>query len=234
MHGWAGSGAYFDETLKCLDLVQARAITFDFRGHGDSGQTDDGFTLDRLDDDVLAVASEAGAETFVVVGFSMSGKFAQHVSCTDPERVLGQILVAGMPVGEFPLPPEVLADWYGRAGDAARMIDLVTMFAKRPIAGEVLARFGRDAAKVPLAALQGTMEMATSTSFVDKLATAGVPAVVVGGLHDEIFTPDQLRDNVVRPLRNARLELLDCGHEIPIEMPQELAAMIAAFVAEVA
>jgi pimeloyl-ACP methyl ester carboxylesterase len=69
---------------------------------------------------------------------------------------------------------------------------------------------------------------------VDKLEAAGIPALVVGGLQDEIFTPDLLRENVVRPLRNARLELLDCGHEIPIEMPRELATMIVAFVAELA
>ena len=36
MHGWAGAGAYFDETLKYLDLTGLRAITFDLRGHGDS------------------------------------------------------------------------------------------------------------------------------------------------------------------------------------------------------
>ena len=31
MHGWAGSGAYFDETLKHLDLTGLRAVTVDLR-----------------------------------------------------------------------------------------------------------------------------------------------------------------------------------------------------------
>ena len=42
MHGWAGSGRYFDQTVDCLDLSRLRAITFDLRGHGDSGRTEGG------------------------------------------------------------------------------------------------------------------------------------------------------------------------------------------------
>lgn len=232
MHGWAGSGAYFDVMLEHLDLTRLRAVTFDFRGHGDSGRPGEGYTLDRFADDVLAVADDAQADTFVLVGFSMSGKFAQYVSSTHPDRVLGQILVAGCPVDELPLPPELVSDWYGRAGNSEQMIDLVRTFLARPVAQEVLDDFGRDAARVPLVALQGTMEAVTATSFVDKLGAATTPTLVIGGQRDGMFSPDALRDGVVAPLRAARLEVLDCGHEVPIEMPQELAALIEAFLAE--
>jgi len=232
MHGWAGSGAYFDQTLGHLDLSRLRAITLDLRGHGDSGRADRGYTLDQITDDVIAVADAAGADRFVLVGFSMSGKFAQYISATHPERVLGQILVAGCPVMELPLPPEMLADWYARAGSAQDMIELVRMFVTQPVPTDVLERFGRDAARVPLVALQGTMQLVTSASFVEKLDAAAVPTLVVGGRHDPIFPPDALRDGVVSPVRAARLELLDCCHEIPIEQPRELAALIQAFVSE--
>src|SRR3712207_851954 len=77
LHGWAGSGAYFDQTVALLDPTRVRAITIDLRGHGDSGRTDQGYTLDQLTDDALAVADAAGATRFVLAGFSMSGKFAQ-------------------------------------------------------------------------------------------------------------------------------------------------------------
>lgn len=76
MHDWAGSGAYFDETLKHLDLSRLRAITLDLRGHAGSGASD-AFGLDDVAAHVLAVAADCGAETFVLMGFSMSGKFAQ-------------------------------------------------------------------------------------------------------------------------------------------------------------
>ena len=229
MHGWAGSGSYFEETLKHVDLSRLRAITFDFRGHGDS-QPGGAYGLDELLADTIAVADAAAAAKFVIVGFSMSGKFAQYVSAHRPERVLGQILVAGCPVGELPMPPELLADWYACAGDAARMTALPDPYITQAVPGEVLERFGRQAASVPLAALQGTMEAVTSTSF----AAASVPTLVIGGRHDPMFTPDSMRHGVAEAIPGARLELLDCGHEIPIEQPRELATLIEEFVEHVA
>jgi pimeloyl-ACP methyl ester carboxylesterase len=229
MHGWAGSGSYFDETLQHLDLSRLSAITFDFRGHGDSG-SGDAYGLDELLSDTIAVADAAPAAAFVLVGYSMSGKFAQYVSAHRPERVLGQILVAGCPVGELPMPPELLADWYACAGDVERMTALAEPYMTQPVDRHVLERFGRQAARVPLTALQGTMEAVTSTSFT----AASVPTLVLGGLHDPMFTPDFMRDGVAAAIPGAHLELLDSGHEIPIELPRELARLIEEFVTQLA
>jgi pimeloyl-ACP methyl ester carboxylesterase len=228
MHGWAGSGSYFNETLEHLDLTRLRAITFDFRGHGDS-QPADAYGLDELTADTIAVADATQSAQVVLVGFSMSGKFAQHVSAVHRDRVLGQILVAGCPTGELPLPPDLLADWYGRAGNAERMAELSEPFMTQPVAHEVLEEFGRQAARVPLAALQGTIEAVMSTSF----DAVPVPTLVVAGLHDPMFAPDMMSEGVAAAIPGATLEFLDCGHEIPIERPLELAALIDAFVAQV-
>jgi len=189
LHGWAGSGRYFQKTAECLDKSRTRVVTFDFRGHGDSGRADSGYTLDQLADDALAVADAAGSERFAVVGYSMSGKFAQYVAVEHPDRVLGQVLVAGCPAFALPLPPELLADWYGREGNAVAMAEIPRMYASQPIAEDVLSRCGADAARVPLVALRGTIELVSTTSFVDRLTGLTVPTLVVGGRNDVIFTP---------------------------------------------
>lgn len=232
MHGWAGSGRYFDETIRHLDPTRLRMITFDLRGHGDSGRTDRGYTLEQIADDAIAVADAAGSSRFVVAGFSMAAKFVQYVTCEHPERVAGQVLMAGCPAFALPLPAEMLADWYGREGDAARMAEIPRMYASQPISGEVLNRCGEDAARVPLVALRGTIELVPGTSFVDRLAGITVPTLVIGGRNDAIFSPEALTEGVVAPVRGARLELIDCGHEIPVEQPRQLAAVIDGFVAE--
>src|SRR5262245_23630447 len=223
MHGWAGSGAYFDLLLDQLDLSRVQAITYDIRGHGESADSDDGYSLDGIAADAIAVADAVGAETFVLVGFSMSGKFAQYISCLHPDRVLGQVLVAGAPAGEMPLPVEVLEDWYAREGSADRMIELTQSFMTEPVDSAVLERFGRDAARIRRVALEGTANAVASTSFADRLAMCQTPTLVVGGTHDPMFTVDVLRDAIASPLLNARVELLECGHDIPIERPIELA-----------
>jgi non-heme chloroperoxidase len=231
LHGWAGSARYFEETIAGLDTTRVRVITVDLSDHGESGEGGPERTLDAIADEGLAVADDAGADSFVVLGFSMSAKFAQYLSCANADRVLGQILVAGCPATQIPLPPELYDDWMGRAGDADALVDIVRQYSTRSIAPAVLERFGGDAARVPRAALEETMTACISTSFADRLGGLDVPTLVVAGRGDEIFPPQLLRDTILDALPQARLVVLDCGHEIPAEAPEELARLIEAFLA---
>jgi pimeloyl-ACP methyl ester carboxylesterase len=231
MHGWAGSGRYFDATVEHLDLTRLRVVTFDFRGHRESGPAGEEYGLDRIAADALAVADAAGLDDFVVLGFSMSGKFAQYLSLVAPDRVVGQILVAGSPAAPIPLPPELVEDWLSREGDAARMLTIVEPYVTQTIEPRILERFAHDAATASRAALKGTLDAVCTTSFADRVGSIAAPTLVVGGSGDPMFPPDALRAGVVAPLPRARLELVDAGHEIPVERPRELAALIGAFLA---
>lgn len=231
LHGWAGSGGYFNETVERLDLTGLRVILADIRGHGASSVTDKGFTHEQIAADAFAVADDLDAEVLITVGFSMSARFVQYLPLVAPERVRGQILVAGCPTGKIPLPQEMLDDWYTREGDAERMIELVQSFTSKPVKREVLEPVGRDAAKPRRPALEQTATMLRSMTFADRIGALDTPTLVVGGIHDQIFTPDVLRGGVVVPLKKARLVLVDAGHEIPLEQPDVLAALIGAFVA---
>src|SRR3954453_1366456 len=230
LHGWAGSGDYFAETLQALDTSRVRTVTVDLRGHGQSDAADE-FGLDDLAGDVLAVADAVGASSFVLLGFSMSAKFALYVAATAPERVVGLVLVAGCPAAEIPFPPELRADWLGRVGNGDALSALTQQYASQTLPKQILERIGAAAQKVPLAALDGTFDACLTTSFVDRLASVTMPTLVVGGRDDAIFSPDVLQAAVVAPLPQARLAVLGCGHEIPIEKPTELAAVTEAFLA---
>ena len=231
MHGWGGSGGYWDDVLAELDVTGLRAITYDLRGHGDSEHDRGAFTYDTLTEDATAVADAAGAQRFVLVGFSMSGKFAQHVACAHPQRVLGQILIAGCPAAAIPFPVEARRDWSSRAGDAARLREVTAAYITRPVAAGVLDRWAAAAATVPEKILDESLRICTDVSFAERLETLRVPTLVVGGVHDPIFTPDALRHGVQNAIRGARLALVESNHEIPIEAPRELAGLISAFVA---
>jgi pimeloyl-ACP methyl ester carboxylesterase len=231
LHGWAGSGAYFDETIAALDLARARVTTLDLSGHGTSPPSDSDWSLDSISDAVLAAADAANVDRFVLVGFSMSGKFAQHVACRDADRIAGLVLVAGAPAAPIPIPSELLADWYGRAGDAEAMKELIRGLVSGPIDEAALDRFGRDAARVPRSALEGTVRAVTETDFAAAASEIRAPTLVVAGARDEFITTELLRAGVVEQIQAARLALIDCGHEIPLERPTELAALIEAFLA---
>ena len=232
MHGWAGSGRYFDAMVAQLAPDDVYSIVLDLPGHGRSAPPRGPYTLDLIADAVIAVADAADADTFVLLGFSMSGKFAQYVTHRHPDRVLGQILVAGCPAGPIPLPAELVDDWCARAGDADRLAEVSLSCATRPIPAPVLEAIGRDAALVAAWVLRDTIDLTATADFADQVAGSHTPNLVVGGAGDWMFPPDALRNGVVAPLARARLEILDCGHEIPVESPTELAGLITGFIEE--
>ena len=231
MHGWSGSGAYFDETLKYLDLTGLRAITFDLRGHGDSDKPDTGYSDERFARDAFAVADAVAANEIIVIGFSMSGRFAQYLPVVARHRVRGQVLVTGCPASPIPFPEEMRRDWVARAGDAERLREITARYTTQPVAPEVLERIGAEAAKAHRVALDETLRICIQESFVDKLVAPDLPTLIIGGIHDLIFSPDALRYGVAGPFAKARIALLDSNHEVPIEQPREFAALIQAFVA---
>ena len=230
IHGWAGSGGYWEELLAELDLGGMRAVTYDLRGHGESEKRATAFTYEALATDALAVADAAGARRFVIVGFSMGAKFAQHVACAHPDRVLGLILVGGCPACGIPFPEAIRRDWSRRAGDADRLKEVTAGYITRPVSEDVMDRWAASAATVSEAVLDESLRICTDVSFAGRLASIRVPTLVVGGVHDTIFSPDVLR-GVQASIPGARLALVDSNHEIPIEAPRELAGLVSAFVA---
>jgi pimeloyl-ACP methyl ester carboxylesterase len=229
LHAWGASGSYFDETIESLNPTAVRAITLDLRGHGDSEKPDTELTWERLAHDVFAVADHATANDFVAVGHSMGGKLAQYLPLVHPSRVEALVLVASPSAGELPT-PSFVAEWVGLAGDAQAFIDTVlTPYLRRPVPEHVLRRFGEDAAKIPRTYLERTLNLVSSTSFIDRLGSVRVPVLVVSSAGDPLHSTER---DIVDSLPNARLEILDCGLEIPMELPTELAHLIEEFVAE--
>jgi len=229
MHGWAGSGAQFEEAIGALDLNALRVVTMDFRGHGQSDKSVRPYDLDRIANDVWAVADAVGVTNVVLVGYSMSGKFAQYVAVRRPHRVSGLVLVGGFPASEMSFPEEAVRDWVGRAGDRERLRQLLIPFISEPVDAAVFDRYIDDAAKVPAAVLECTLQTCIRTSFVDRVESLTMPTLIIGGKRDAYFPPEAVAQ-LARSLPCARGICLECNHEIEIERPDDLAHLIEAFV----
>ena len=68
----------------------------------------------------------------VVVGFGMSGKFAQYVALSAPDRVVGQVLIAPSPASKLPFPTEAQRDWVDRVGNREKLREVTAMFITQP------------------------------------------------------------------------------------------------------
>lgn len=229
LHGWGGSASYWREMVSHVDLGGLRVIAPTYRGHGDSGKPGAGYTLDQFSSDVLAVADAAGAQRFVLVGFSMSGKFAQYIAAVYPERVLGLFLIAPVPAGAFPVSSEVAQSWCDAQHDReAAFNQILAPFTRVLVKRELTEEFLNQFAKAERIALEQTLSMC-ALEFAAQAARIHVPTLVLAGSYDPLLPPDTLRATILTQIAGSRLVELVCGHEIPHEMPERTAALLEAF-----
>ena len=73
LHGWPLSADSWDDQAMAIANAGMRAISYDRRGFGRSGQPWTGYDYDTLADDLACVIQQTGAEDATLVGFSMGG-----------------------------------------------------------------------------------------------------------------------------------------------------------------
>jgi len=236
MHGWGGSasGGLWTRVLSRLDLDRVRLVAVDLRGHGRSDHATDGFTTERFADDMFDVADHLGARDLVLIAFSMSGRWAQWMSATRPERVAGQILVAPAPASALPLTEEILDQWLGVTRTRAGFDEFVRQFTRNELPQDILDDYFAAVTTTPERTLRESFLMCSQPGFTEKLRDIQAATLVVAGIHDGLLAPPYLREHIVSQIPSARMALLDCGHEIPLEMPAETAAIIESFIAGLA
>lgn len=73
-----------------------RLISFDIRGHGYSGSSDEPITYRLIVEDMLALMDKLGVKQAYVGGYSTGGSIALQALLSDPERLLGGVLISAM------------------------------------------------------------------------------------------------------------------------------------------
>ena len=233
LHGWggSGSGAFWNPMLRHLALDRLRLVLVDLRGHARSEHTREGFTTERFAQDMLEVADQLGATKLIVVGYSMSGRWAQWMACSEPQRVTAQILIAPAPAAALPLTGAMLDDWIRTTRTRASMDGFVRQFTKNLLGPDLIDEYFASVQSSPEHALRESYHMCCHPGFTDRLNATSAVTFIVGGAHDPLLSPDYRRQEVAQRIPGARIAFLDCGHEIPLELPLETAALIEAFVA---
>jgi len=229
LHGWGGSAAYWREMISHLDLAGLQVTALSYRGHGDSEKPATGYTFPQFANDVLAVADAVRARQFALVGFSMSGKFAQYIAAAHPERVLGMALIGPVPASEFSVPEEIGTAWCDSQQDRhAAFLRVLAPFVHLSIKPELIEAFLDNFQKADRVALEATLAMCAE-SVVDQARRIHTPALVLAGSFDPLLTPNLLRDTILAQIPRARMIKLPCGHEMPLEMPEQTATLVEAF-----
>jgi len=231
-----------------------RVIAIDQRGHGPSTAGTDGYTLDRLAEDVIEVLYELDVEGGVLVGHSLGGMVSMTAAVNSPDRlanhVAGLALVAtsSHPLANLPIPPAVVdrvGAWnergLARAGEHGRRVipgdsrltwSMRLAYGVRPDPaavelGRTMMTAMSPASLGPLVRGIGSLRLREHLSAID------LPTLVVVGTRD-LLTPPRHARAIAEGILGAELVVLPgTGHMVMLERPDELNALLDEFSAKV-
>ena len=206
LHGWPLNADSWDAQAMALANAGFRAIAYDRRGFGRSGQPWTGYNYDTLTDDLADVMEATGANTdATIVGFSMGGgEIARYMSRYEGKGVVAAGLISSvvpymLKTDDNPdgVPEETLAS-IGAGIEDDRPAFFKTFlqqflgvgFITSPVSDEVIDWVWSLAMQ---AGLHPTLECAKAfghTDFRQDLAAFRVPTLVVHGTSDKTVPID--------------------------------------------
>ncbi len=230
LHGFAGTGRAWDPVAQRLDRERYTALAPDLRGHG-AARAARPLSFAACVEDVLGAAPAR----FVLCGYSMGGRIAQHVALAAPERVERLVLVATTPG----IPEE--AERAARRADDERLAAFadgatIEEFADRWAAQPLFAGTPPAAARIwredmlrndprGLAAVLHGIGTGAMDSLWGRLGELTMPVAVLAGAEDPKFVA--LAERMVAALPNAELVVVPgAGHGLPREAPEAIVAAI--------
>ena len=231
LHGWGNAANMWDDLITTrLNLAGLRCLAATYRGHSGSGDAASGYTHDRFARDMFDVADAAGADAFVMVGFSMAAKFGRYMAYLYPGRVLGQVLIGPPGPETLGVPREAFIPWLEAAAHPARFREILLSFTTQPIRQDLLDLYCRNVSLASRAGLEGTIDMFYE-STENEVSDIRTPTLIIAGEADPLFNREYVNKNVLPTTPGARAVFLPCGHEIPFEMPNETASLLEAYLA---
>lgn len=245
LHGFTGSAQAMEPLAQSLATgLGARVICPDLVGHGRSEAPDDLdlYRVEAMAGQVAALAGALSCGTFHLVGYSMGGRVALTLGCTQPQRLRSLCLI-GASAG--------IADAAERRrrehADAARAERILTdlegfvddwmaapLFAGQAALGDAHRRAARAQrlASSPAGLARSLLAGGTGSmaSLHERLENCAVPTLALAGALDAKFCA--IAEQLAAALPDAAVvRINDAGHAAHLEQPDATAAAIARFIA---
>lgn len=216
-----------------------RCVALDWRGHGQSGFTPDGWTADDLVEDIAAIIDALGEEQAIIVGVSQGGAIGMRVALRYPGKVRALVNMCGGPGGPPPAAIErlyELARGFAEEQDEARRRAAVEEFAKgyfhdpgfidrdpegfRNEVDTILTHPRESVALLPC----------VPASYVDitpQLGEITCPTLIIWASHEARKT---MGEDLAAAIPGAELVTIDnAGHHVNVDQPEATSKAIEQF-----
>jgi YbgC/YbaW family acyl-CoA thioester hydrolase len=237
-------GFPFDRSMwkhQLATLARYKRIAPDLRGAGASTAPDDGYSMSRYADDLVAVLDAAGVERAVVCGLSMGGYVTFELLRRHPERVQALILCdtkaeADLPQGRRDREElAALARSAGAAAVAERLVPTLlapaTHAAQPEVVQHVRAMIEGTSVAGIVGALHAMRDRPDSTALLPQIH---VPTLVLGGADDQIAPPAGMQAMAAAIPGSQFATVPSAGHLAPLEQPFATSRRLADFLGTLA
>jgi pimeloyl-ACP methyl ester carboxylesterase len=229
VHGWTCDHTFFAPQVAHFSRSH-RVVVVDLRGHGASDAPRQDYTVVGFADDLAWQCAQLGIARPVIVGHSMGGTIALEIAARYPELAAAIVLIDSVI-----LPPPAFVDALRPLGEALRgpcyRQALDQAAAPLFLPTDDAARKARLLARMSL-----TPQHVAASAFANHLieydavaAAAGctVPALYIGAAATKA---DLVRFRAACP-RLITGQTVGSGHFSPLEVPEQINAMIERFLA---
>jgi len=210
-------------------LAHFQVLRYDLRGHGGSEATPGEFSIELLADDLLAVASAVGWETFSACGVSVGGMTAAKAAALAPQRIKSLAVCSAAP--HMHAPP---GGWDARAA-TARTSGL------QSLAGAMVERMFsapfRESAHPHIETLRhvfvstdpegyaSTIAVLRDADLRGALRSVEASTLIVTG-RDDPLVPAAVGAAFSEEVAGSRHEEVAAGHFPPVEAPEQFAGLL--------
>jgi pimeloyl-ACP methyl ester carboxylesterase len=226
LHYFGGSSRAWTEVVERL-AKDFHCVAPDLRGFGSSNALPENCAVKDYADDVSDLISILTLENYVLIGHSMGGKIALAFAARKPKNLRSLILLAPSPPSPEPIKETEREKQLASHGNRCVATDTVCQAAGGRLPGEIFARAIYDNLRTSESAWKWWLESGSREDISSEVKKINVPVLVAAGEQDEAMTPELLKTEIVRRIKNASLIVVpEVKHLLPLEAPEKIADLI--------
>ena len=226
IHGAGGSSLFWQAQVNGL-VARANTIAIDLPGRGRSGNEGRN-TVEDYAEAVVVFIKEINPPNPIPCGLSMGGAVTQQLLLDYQDLFKAGVLIStGSRLKVTPVIFETIEK------DYHEFVNMIGKFgASKNTDPGLVEPFQQDTARCKAETTHGDFRACDSFDSSNHLSSIEVPVLVVTA-EDDVLTPPRYGDFLEKHIKNAsRAHIMDAGHIVPMEKPEEVNRIIKNFLDE--